>query len=308
MISVIIPLYNCEKFITRSISSVLKQTVQEFEIIVVDDGSTDKGPEIVEKMNSPLIRLIHQKNQGVSCARNRGIKESRYELIAFLDADDEWDTDHLETIMYLYNKYPQCGVFAASYRMSVGNNIIYPEFNPEIPFKDDGILYNYYEVASGTNLPINSNTYVVRKNIIESIGGYPTGIPSGEDILTIARLNAVCDFAYTTKATSTYYLHNETVKSERPVLRHDPLDKLFYENYKASKHKKGARLFLASWHKRRMSRALTLRKYGIATEHFFKALTIMPFQKKLYTSFIISLISAITGKSILELNNLLKHK
>ena len=230
MISVIIPLYNCEKFIKRSINSVLRQTVKEFEIIVVDDGSTDKGPEIVKDMDSSVIRLIRQENQGVSCARNRGIKESRYELVAFLDADDEWDTDHLETIMYLYNKYPQCGVFAASYRMSVGNNIIYPEFSPEIPFKDDGILYNYYEVASGSNLPINSNTYAVRKSIIESIGGYPTGIPSGEDILTIARLNAVCDFAYTTKATSTYYLHNETVKSERPVLKHDPLDKLFYEN------------------------------------------------------------------------------
>lgn len=308
MISVIIPLYNCEKFITRSISSVLNQTVQEFEIIVVDDGSTDKGPEIVEKMNSPLIRLIHQKNQGVSCARNRGIKESRYELIAFLDADDEWDTDHLETIMYLYNKYPQCGVFAASYRMSVWNNIIYPEFSSKIPFKDDGILYNYYEVASGTNLPINSNTYAVRKNIIESIGGYPTGIPSGEDILTIARLNAVCDFAYTTKVTSTYYIQDETEKSIRPVLRHDPLDRLFYENYKISKHKKGARLFLASWHKRRMSKALFHRKYGIAAIQFFKAFIIMPFQKKLYTSLIVSIISAITGKPVIEINKILKHK
>lgn len=308
MISVIIPLYNCEKFITRSINSVLRQTVKEFEIIVVDDGSTDKGPEIVEKINSPLIRLIRQKNQGVSCARNRGIKESRYELVAFLDADDEWDTDHLETILYLEKKYPQCGVFATTYRMSFNNKIIYPEIKPEVPFKNDGIFYNYYEVASGTSFPIHNNTYAARKSIINSIGGYPIGIPSGEDILTIARLNAICDFAFTNKATCTYYLQNETIKSERPVLRHDPLDKLFYENYKMSKHKKGARQFLASWHKRRMSRALTLHKYGIAFEHFFKALMIMPLQKKIYTSFIISLTSAITGKSIIELNNIIKHK
>lgn len=308
MISVIIPLYNCGKFITRSINSVLGQTVKEFEIIVVDDGSTDEGPEIVEKMNSPLIRLIRQKNQGVSCARNKGIKEAKYDLIAFLDSDDEWDTDHLETILYLYNKYPQCGVFAASYRMSLKGSIIYPELNPKLPFSDDGIFYNYYEVASGTSLPINSNTYAVRKSVINSIGGYPEGIPTGEDILTMARLNAVCEFAYSTKATSTYYIHNETVKSVRPVLKKDPLDRLFYENYKISKHKKGARLFLSSWHKRRMTRAITQHEYAIGFEHFVKAFTIMPFQKKLYTSLIVSIISTIIGKSMIELNNMLKHK
>lgn len=308
MISIIIPLYNCEKFITRSINSILKQTIKDFEIIVVDDGSTDNGAKLVEELHLPQIRLIRQTNQGVSCARNRGIKESKYDLIAFLDADDEWDDDHLETLMYLYNKYPQCGVFSASYRMSINNRIVYPEQSNKIHFKEDGILYNFYEIASETSLPINSNTYAVRKNIITSIGGYPSGIPSGEDILTIARLNAVCDFAYTKKATSTYYIHNETVKSERPVLKYDPLDKLFYENYKISKHKKGARLFLSSWHKRRMSKALIMHKYDIAIEQFIKAFTIKPFQKKLYTSFIVSFLSAITGKSIVELNNKLKHK
>lgn len=308
MISVIIPLYNCEKFITRSINSVLRQTVKDYEIIVVDDGSTDKGPEMVEKMNSPLIRLIRQKNQGVSCARNRGIKEARYELIAFLDADDEWDADHLETLLSLYGKYPQCGLFSASYRLCMNGKMVYPDKSNKIPFKEDGILYNFYEVASGTSLPLNSNTYIVKKKTIESIGGFPVGIPTGEDILTIARLNAVCDFAYSTKATSTYYIHNETIKSERPVLREDPLDKLFLENYKMSKHKKGARLFLFSWHKRRMSKAFSTHKYGIGIEQFLKAFRIMPFQKKLYTSFIVSVLSAMTGKSILELNNILKHK
>lgn len=308
MISIIIPLYNCEKFITRSINSILRQTVKDFEIIVVNDGSTDNGAKIVEEMHSPQIRLINQPNQGVSAARNRGIKEAKYELVTFLDADDEWDANHLETILYLYHKYPQCGVFASSYRMSANNEIIYPPLSSKIKFKDDGILYNFYEVASGAYLPIHTNTYAVRKDIITSIGGYPVGIPSGEDILTIARLNAVCDFAYTKKATATYYLHNETSKSERPVLRNDPLDRLFYENYKKSKNKKGARLFLSSWHKRRMSKALTLHKYGIALEHFIKALTIMPFQKKLYTSFIVSTLSAVTGKSIVELNKFFNNK
>ena len=91
MISVVIPLYNKEKYIKRAIESVLNQTFQKFEIIVVNDGSTDKSAEIVQNIKDPRIRLINQKNAGVSAARNRGIQEAKYEYIAFLDADDFWE-------------------------------------------------------------------------------------------------------------------------------------------------------------------------------------------------------------------------
>ena len=86
MVSVIIPLYNGAAYIERSIHSVLNQTFQEFEIVVVDDGSTDDGPQRVTAFHLPHIRLIRQANGGVSAARNTGIREARYGLIAFLDA------------------------------------------------------------------------------------------------------------------------------------------------------------------------------------------------------------------------------
>ena len=89
MVSVIIPLYNGAAYIERSIHSVLNQTFQEFEIVVVDDGSTDDGPQRVTAFHLPHIRLIRKANGGVSAARNTGIREARYGLIAFLDADDE---------------------------------------------------------------------------------------------------------------------------------------------------------------------------------------------------------------------------
>lgn len=95
MISVVIPLYNKEKQIKRTLQSVLTQTFQDFEIVIVNDGSTDNSVIEVEKLKDPRIRLVHQKNAGVSAARNKGIEEAKYELIAFLDADDEWQSEYL---------------------------------------------------------------------------------------------------------------------------------------------------------------------------------------------------------------------
>ncbi len=115
LFSVIIPLYNKATTVERAIRSVLKQTVQDFEIIVVNDGSTDRGPIVVSAINDPRIRLIHQSNAGVSAARNRGIAESKYDLIAFLDADDEWLPEFLETIHQLVRLHPNCVVYAPRY-------------------------------------------------------------------------------------------------------------------------------------------------------------------------------------------------
>ena len=86
MISVVIPLYNKEKQIKRTLQSVLTQTFQDFEIVIVNDGSTDNSTIEVEKIKDSRIRLIHQENAGVSAARNKGIEEAKYELIALLDA------------------------------------------------------------------------------------------------------------------------------------------------------------------------------------------------------------------------------
>jgi len=91
MFSVVIPLYNKERSVKNTIESVLNQTFQDFEVIVVNDGSTDNSLEVVKSFNDERIRIINQKNSGVSSARNRGIKEAKYEWIAFLDADDLWE-------------------------------------------------------------------------------------------------------------------------------------------------------------------------------------------------------------------------
>ena len=108
MFSVIIPLYNKELSISNTIQSVLDQTFQNFEIVIVNDGSTDNSVKEVEKFDDKRIRLIHQENQGVSAARNRGIEEAKYEWIAFLDADDLWMENHLEEMTKLIHDYNDC--------------------------------------------------------------------------------------------------------------------------------------------------------------------------------------------------------
>ncbi|MGB9938210.1 glycosyltransferase family 2 protein [Methanosarcina sp.] len=105
IVSVVIPVYNKEPHVKRALRSVLNQTVQDFEMIVINDRSTDKSLQEVKSFSDPRIRLISQENSGVSIACNRGIDEAKSELIAFLDADDEWIPDYLETILRLRESY-----------------------------------------------------------------------------------------------------------------------------------------------------------------------------------------------------------
>jgi len=116
-IAVVIPLYNKLNYIKRALDSVLAQTVRDFEIIVINDGSTDGSQRVVERCADPRVRLLHQKNGGVSAARNRGIAAARAELVAFLDADDEWLPEHLAAVQRMHRRFPNCGAYATARRI-----------------------------------------------------------------------------------------------------------------------------------------------------------------------------------------------
>ncbi len=309
MISVVIPLYNKERYIKRAICSVLNQSFGDFEIIIVNDGSTDNSLSIVEDIADARIKLINQKNAGVSAARNRGIMESKYDFIAFLDADDEWKENHLDVIVDLIQEFPSCGVFATSYYFLKKG--IAPS-TPILPNKfnfngEKGIMDNYYEMAAGTDFPIHMSSFAVRKKDIQSIDGFPIGIPSGEDIITLARLFAICDFAYSKIPTSIYYILYET-KNERPIQKMQPLDVAFDSLLTTAAQRKGVRQFVSSWHKRRMVGAIYAHHYKLMFHEFCKAFLIHPFQKKLYTSMLITFFSVWTGKDLYSINQKLKRR
>lgn len=211
MISVVIPLYNKEKQIANTLHSVLKQTFQNFEVIIVNDGSTDNSVLEVGKVHDARIRVINQENAGVSVARNRGIEEAYYDLIAFLDADNEWKPKYLETQYNLYQKYPECSVYGCNYEFkNITGEIIKANIN-KLPFdEEDGILTNYFEVASCSHPPICSISIMVKKEAIRSINGFPVGIKSGEDLLTWARLAIKECIAYSRNNLAIYRMSGST--------------------------------------------------------------------------------------------------
>jgi glycosyltransferase involved in cell wall biosynthesis len=115
-VSVVVPLYNKRATIARTLDSVLAQDVADWELIVVDDGSTDGGPELVEEEYAdPRIRVIRQANAGPGAARNRGAEQASGGLLTFLDADDQWEPGLLATAMRAFEAHPECGAFTAAY-------------------------------------------------------------------------------------------------------------------------------------------------------------------------------------------------
>ncbi len=204
-ISIVMPLYNKADDVKSAISSVLRQTFDDFELIVVNDGSTDNSPDIVGLINDDRIRVIDQENSGVSAARNRGIEESHADLIAFLDADDEWKPTFLETIDKLKKKFPDCSVFATGYSyLHQDGTESRPVINGIPPHPWFGILSNYFYIASISDPPLCSSAVAIRKGAINAVGGFPVGVKSGEDLLTWAKLAVTCHIAYDTNSLSLF--------------------------------------------------------------------------------------------------------
>ena len=294
MISIVIPLYNKEKQIAHTLQSVLNQTFQDFEVVIVDDGSTDGSVAEVEKLSDSRIRLIHQKNAGVAAARNRGIEEAKGDLIAFLDADDEWKPEYLATQYHLSQKYPDCNVFACNYEFRNIEGKVTPTIIRKLPFTgEDGILSNYFEVASCSHPPICSISIMVRKSAIQAIGGFPVGIRSGEDLLTWARLAVNGQIAYSKKVVAIYDLGEGYVLTNLPPRRQDigdPVGKELVKLLSVYSEKMALKRYISHWHKMRASVAI---RYGEKIEtmkEVLRSLFYYPFNMKVIPFFFLAML------------------
>ncbi len=292
MISVVIPLYNKKESIASTLQTVLEQTFQDFEIVIVDDGSTDGSVEEVQRVPDPRIRLISQANAGVSAARNRGIEEAKGEYIAFLDADDEWKSEYLSTQYELTQKYPECNVFACNYEFRDSQGKVSPTIINKLPFEgEDGILTNYFEVASCSNPPICSISIMVKKTTIQAVGGFPAGVKSGEDLLTWARLAVTGEIAYNKKPYAVFNVEGYSV-SEKPK-RIPAEDDYVGQELKAllkAYPSRGLRLYNALWHKMRSSIYLRLKMRRKSIREAFISIKYNPFNYKLYAYILLNLL------------------
>lgn len=213
--SVVIPLYNKAPYIRKALESVLAQTYTDYELIVVDDGSTDESASIVETMLcevkgeenegkgyrlevkgdedsgaettasrlSPLaFRLLKQQNSGVSAARNNGVAQAQGDYIAFLDADDWWEPTYLERMAQLIEDYPEAGLYACNY-------VYYKPGKTHVALNIPTGYINYPKAyyESGA-MPVTSITAIMPRAVFDEMGGFPVGIKLGEDFLLWAKM------------------------------------------------------------------------------------------------------------------------
>ena len=185
--SVIIPLYNKAPYVKKALETVCAQTYRDYEIIVINDGSTDNSAIIAEEylngVEGVSYRILSQQNAGVSAARNNGVAQAGGDYIAFLDADDWWEPTYLERMAQLIKEYPEAGLYASNYmyykpgktRVAV-NNIETGYFNyPKA----------YYE---GGAMPIWTGATLIPRRVMDEMGGFPLGIKLGEDFLLWAKI------------------------------------------------------------------------------------------------------------------------
>lgn len=181
MISVVIPLYNKAHTIVNTLSTVMSQTYQDFEVVIVNDGSTDNGVGVIgEHFHDSRIRIINQENAGVGAARNRGVKEAKGDWIAFLDADDEWLPKYLQTLTSVLQKFPTANMIGcASY---------YKDFQTK-KVSANALIDKYKDKAAEINYFMNPDKMthigatIIRKEKFLEVGGFNPDLKNNEDLL-----------------------------------------------------------------------------------------------------------------------------
>ena len=179
-ISVVIPLYNKEKVIARTVESVLNQTMPNFELIIVNDGSKDNSLSVAQQLAllDNRILIINKPNGGVSSARNTGIKAASGEYIALLDGDDTWDPIFLEEQIRLIHDFPKAGMWGVNYAF-VRNGVPYPCIQGMgVGFR--GYVENYFGTTH--NDLFCSSSVVIRKEVFDQVGFFDERIAASEDL------------------------------------------------------------------------------------------------------------------------------
>ena len=172
-VSIIIPTYNQSQYLEEAMESVLNQTYQNIEIIIVDDGSTDNTSEVVKSFDNKII-YIPQKNKGASSARNAGIKKAQGQYVAFLDSDDMWIKNKLEKQIKFIQNNPEIGLLGTGcYQMVDINKMIYKKIFPakNETLQKDLIKYN----------PFIQSSVIIKKDVFNHIDLYDEKFKESED-------------------------------------------------------------------------------------------------------------------------------
>ena len=203
MISIIIPLYNKELSIAKTIFSVLSQSYTNFELLIVDDGSTDQSATVVNGILDERINLLVKENGGVSSARNTGVHAAKYEWISFLDADDLWHIDFLKNIVEVIEEQKEVQVITTDYETRTSNGDVIKSY---IANKKGYV--DFFAVTNEIGFHIlNMSTFCVRKSTLIQTGLFSTSISHGEDMEVFEKLAREHKIYLIDKVLS-YYIHD----------------------------------------------------------------------------------------------------
>ncbi len=208
--SVVIPLYNKKNCIRRTLDSILSQTYKNYEIVVVNDGSTDGSEAIISDYikKHDNIRLINQENAGVSAARNTGVKHAKHELICFLDSDDEWMPNFLNEMAELVNLFPENHLYSVRHEIIEKNgDTIFPDAYGEKGFK--GLISDFITTYKESDGIIHSSAVCVRKPLFLKLGGFPVGQTQGEDVYLWLLYGLHTDLVFSNTVCTRYYRDTE---------------------------------------------------------------------------------------------------
>ena len=204
--SIVVAVHNKENYITKTIESVLNQSFANFELILVNDGSSDKSGEICDqyKLKDARIRVFHQKNGGVSSARNSGISLAKNEHIAFLDADDYWDVSFLEEMNILIDTYPVNSIYGAKFAR-VKNGIALDEenyFSEKENYYNFNLINNFFQKS---RFPLHTSSVVIKRAVIDLVGGFDERIYVFEDYDLFLRIAIISNVGYLNKGPLSFY-------------------------------------------------------------------------------------------------------
>lgn len=203
MFTVIIPLYNKEKYIVETVESVLAQDFEAFELIIVNDGSTDKSLERVKGISDHRVKVINQENSGVGAARNKGMSNANYNWIALLDGDDIWEPDHLSELKKIIDSFPLSGLVSTQHLRFGHREEIMSNFNKQ---KSKIRSINYFSEAAKKPTIISSSAVCINKKVFNDIGGF-SDKRIGEDLEYWVKIALDYPIAISEKVTS-YYRKN----------------------------------------------------------------------------------------------------
>lgn len=224
--SIIIPVYNKENFISNTLDSVLKQDFQDFEIIIINDGSTDTSEEVISQYNDPRIHYFKQENAGVSAARNFGISKAIGKYITFIDADDYWYPFFLSDFYSIISTYTSNKIFAGAIELETGLKTIPAEYSISNLIDEYIYLEDYFE-GSLLHTLICTSCAVFEKSLFKEVGLFDTSIPSGQDVDLWIRIGLKHKVLFYNKILATY-IYDQNSLSRNPSFK---TIKLKYDQY-----------------------------------------------------------------------------